>query len=164
MDYRPAVLSVLILLIVLGGWAMATHQPEAEAPEQGLDLAGLLAQGRHQRLLRKLSADNALIQQSERNPDGWGVAYYIGGAPHVVKSVSTAVSDEMFRRVSGVVTSETVLAHVRKATQGQLTVFDTHPFQYGSWVMVHNGNIAKCVTNDWDCTRCLEICNGTTHP
>lgn len=90
-----------------------------------------------------VSADNALMQQSEANPDGWGVAYYIGGAPHVVKSVSTAVSDEMFRRVSGVVTSETVLAHVRKATQGNLNILDTHPFQYGSWVMVHNGNIAK---------------------
>jgi len=90
-----------------------------------------------------VSADNALMQQSERNPDGWGVAYYVGGAPHVVKSVATAVSDEMFRHVSGVVTSETVLAHVRKATQGNLTVFDTHPFQYGSWVMVHNGNIAN---------------------
>ena len=90
-----------------------------------------------------VSADNALMQQSERNPDGWGVAYYLAGAPHVVKSVSTAVSDEMFRRVSGVVTSETVLAHVRKATQGQMTILDTHPFQYGSWVMVHNGNIAN---------------------
>lgn len=89
-----------------------------------------------------VSADNALMQQSERNPDGWGVAYYLGGAPHVVKSVATAVSDEMFRRVSGVVTSETVLAHVRKATQGQMSILDTHPFQYGNWVLVHNGNIA----------------------
>ncbi len=93
-----------------------------------------------------VSADNALMQQSERNPDGWGVAYFLGGAPHVVKSVSSAVSDEIFRRVSGVVTSETVLAHVRKATQGNLAhlnILDTHPFQYGSWVMVHNGNIAN---------------------
>lgn len=90
-----------------------------------------------------ISADNALMLQSERNPDGWGVAYYLAGAPHVIKSVSTAVSDELFRRVSGVVTSETVLAHVRKATQGSMTILDTHPFQYGSWVMVHNGNIAN---------------------
>ncbi len=90
-----------------------------------------------------ISADNALMLQSERNPDGWGVAYYLAGAPHVIKSASTAVSDELFRRVSGVVTSETVLAHVRRATQGQMTILDTHPFQYGSWVMVHNGNIAN---------------------
>ncbi len=90
-----------------------------------------------------ISADNALMLQSERNPDGWGVAYYLGGAPHVIKSVATAVSDELFKRVSGIVTSETVLAHVRKATQGSMTILDTHPFQFGSWVMVHNGNIAN---------------------
>lgn len=90
-----------------------------------------------------ISADNALMLQSERNPDGWGVAYYLGGAPHVIKSVATAVSDELFKRVSGVVTSETVLAHVRKATQGSMSILDTHPFQFGSWVMVHNGNIAN---------------------
>jgi glutamine amidotransferase len=88
-----------------------------------------------------VSADNALMQQSEFHPDGWGVAYYVGGAPHVIKSVSTAVSDKLFQHVSGVVTSETVLAHLRKATQGELTIVNTHPFQYGSWVMVHNGNI-----------------------
>lgn len=88
-----------------------------------------------------VSADNALMHQSERHPDGWGVAYYVGGAPHVIKSVATAVSDQLFRHVSGVVTSETVLAHLRKATQGDLSIVNTHPFQYGSWVMVHNGNI-----------------------
>jgi glutamine amidotransferase len=88
-----------------------------------------------------VSADNALMVQSQRNPDGWGVAYYLGGAPHVVKSAETAISDNLFRRVSGVVTSETVLAHIRKATQGSHTIINTHPFQHGSWVFVHNGNI-----------------------
>lgn len=88
-----------------------------------------------------VSADNALMQQSERHPDGWGVAYYLARAPHVVKSVSTAVDDHLFRRVSGVVTSETVLAHLRKATQGELSTLNTHPFQYGTWVFAHNGNI-----------------------
>lgn len=89
-----------------------------------------------------ISADNALMIQSEAHSDGWGVAYYVAGAPHVIKSVSTAVSDNLFHRVSGVVTSETVLAHLRKATQGQLSTINTHPFQYGHWVFAHNGNIA----------------------
>lgn len=88
-----------------------------------------------------ISADNALVLQSERHPDGWGVAYYVAGAPHVVKSAAAAVSDHLFRHVSGVVTSETVLAHIRKATQGDLSTINTHPFQYGSWVFAHNGNI-----------------------
>src|SRR5690606_23674609 len=88
------------------------------------------------------SADNALPIQSEAHSDGWGVAYYVAGAPHVIKSVNTAMSDNLFHRVSGVVTSETVLAHLRKATQGQLSTINTHPFQHGHWVFAHNGNIA----------------------
>ena len=89
-----------------------------------------------------VSADNALVQQSGRHPDGWGVAYYNAGAPHVIKSVATAMDDALFRRVSGIVSSETVLAHLRKATQGNLSIINTHPFQYGPWVFVHNGNVA----------------------
>lgn len=89
-----------------------------------------------------VSADNALIEQSSRHPDGWGVAYYLAGAPHVIKSVATAVDDHLFQRVSGIVSSETVLAHLRKATQGELSIINTHPFQFGQWVFVHNGNIA----------------------
>jgi glutamine amidotransferase len=90
-----------------------------------------------------VSADNALIRQSEAHPDGWGVAYFLAGAPHVIKSADAAVSDQLFRHVSGIVTSETVLAHVRRATQGEHTIVNTHPFQYGHWVMVHNGNIRE---------------------
>jgi glutamine amidotransferase len=88
-----------------------------------------------------VSADNALLRQSDAHPDGWGVAYYVAGAPHVIKSVSAAVEDALFRRVSGIVSSETVLAHIRKATQGELSTINTHPFQYGQWSFVHNGNI-----------------------
>ncbi|HAA58237.1 MAG TPA: class II glutamine amidotransferase [Myxococcales bacterium] len=88
-----------------------------------------------------MSADNALMVQSERHPDGWGVAYYVAGAPHLIKSASTAIQDSLFQHVSGVVSSETVIAHLRKATQGELSIINTHPFQYGSWVFAHNGNL-----------------------
>ncbi|MCB9663048.1 MAG: class II glutamine amidotransferase [Alphaproteobacteria bacterium] len=87
------------------------------------------------------SADNALAVQSSQHPDGWGVAYYVSGAPHVIRSAGTALSDHLFHRVSGVVTSQTVLAHVRKATQGDLHTLNCHPFQYGRWVMAHNGDV-----------------------
>jgi glutamine amidotransferase len=82
-----------------------------------------------------------LVSQSKRHPDGWGVAYYRAGAPHLVKSPRSALACSLFRRVSGVVTSETVVAHLRKATQGELSVINTHPFQYGPWVFAHNGNL-----------------------
>ena len=94
----------------------------------------------HQSLI---SAENALVVQSQRHRDGWGLAYYIGGFPHVVKSQQFASDDPLFQRVSGVVSSHTVLAHVRRATKGELTPFNSHPFQYGPWAMGHNGDIAQ---------------------
>jgi glutamine amidotransferase len=90
-----------------------------------------------------LAAENALGVQSNLHPDGWGVAFYIDGAPHVTRSPTTALGDALFHRLSGVVASETVLAHVRKATQGEKTVFNCHPFQYGRWVFAHNGDIPR---------------------
>lgn len=90
-----------------------------------------------------IAAENALGRQSERHPDGWGVAYYVDGAPHVTRSPTHALGDALFHRVSGVVSSETVLAHVRKATQGGHTVLNCHPFQYGRWVFAHNGDVVS---------------------
>ncbi len=89
------------------------------------------------------AADNALAVQSANHPDGWGVAYYVDGTPHVTKSANGAVDDALFRRVSGIVSSETVVAHIRKATQGNNTVLNSHPFQHGRWVFAHNGDIPK---------------------
>lgn len=88
-----------------------------------------------------VSADNALGNLSEQHPDGWGVAYYVEGTPHLTRSAITALSDRVFQRVSGVVASETVVAHVRKATQGVISVLNCHPFQHGRWVFAHNGDI-----------------------
>lgn len=90
-----------------------------------------------------VAADNALGRQSAGHPDGWGVAFYVDGSPHVTRSPGHALSDALFHRVSGVVSSETVLAHVRKATQGPQTVLNCHPFQYGRWVFAHNGDIPR---------------------
>lgn len=87
------------------------------------------------------AADNALGRQSEAHPDGWGVAFYVDGAPHLTRMPSTALEDALFRRISGVVSSETVVAHIRKATQGVNNVLNCHPFQHGRWVFAHNGDI-----------------------
>lgn len=90
-----------------------------------------------------VQADNALSTLSAAHPDGWGVAYYIDGAPHLTRATSTAVNDHLFHRLSGVVSSETVLAHVRRATRGVISVLNTHPFQHGRWVFAHNGDVPE---------------------
>lgn len=92
----------------------------------------------HESLVR---AENALGVQSNDHPDGWGVSYYVAGAPHIIKSEKTAINDTIFKKVSGVVSSQTVLAHIRKATLGEINILNTHPFQYGRWTFAHNGNI-----------------------
>ena len=86
-------------------------------------------------------ADNALGVQSSDHPDGWGVSYYVGTSPHIIKSEKTALDDNIFKRVSGIVSSQTVLAHIRKATLGSINILNTHPFQFGNWTFAHNGNI-----------------------
>jgi glutamine amidotransferase len=88
-----------------------------------------------------LAAENALAVQSNDNPDGWGIAFFAEGSPHVTRSPMTAIGDALFHRLSGAVQSETVLAHVRRATRGSKTVFNCHPFQYGRWVFAHNGDV-----------------------
>lgn len=81
--------------------------------------------------------------QSEQHPDGWGVAYYVANTPHVIKSAAGALEDKLFKHVSGIVSSETVVAHIRRATHGHLSLINSHPFQYGSWIFAHNGNIPE---------------------
>ncbi len=88
-----------------------------------------------------IQADNALADQSMKHPDGWGVAYYRENVPHLIKSTDRAFDDHIFHKVSGVVSSKTVLAHIRKATQGIHSLINSHPFQYGHWVFAHNGNL-----------------------
>jgi glutamine amidotransferase len=88
-----------------------------------------------------LAAENALGTQSNQHPDGWGVAFYVDGSPHVTRNPITAMGDQLFHRLSGVVSSQTVVAHVRKATRGDKTVLNCHPFQYGRWVFAHNGDV-----------------------
>jgi len=90
-----------------------------------------------------LAADNALAVQSRMHSDGWGVAYYVADAPHVIKSVQPAIEDHIFERVSGIVASQTVLAHLRKATTGDVNILNSHPFQHGLWTFAHNGQVSN---------------------
>ena len=98
----------------------------------------ILQSGVHSSLIE---ADNAIAQQSQNHPDGWGVAYYKLGSPHLIKMDSQARECHIFKKVSGVVSSDTVLAHIRKSTVGDIGPLNTHPFQYGRWIFAHNGNI-----------------------
>jgi predicted glutamine amidotransferase len=89
-----------------------------------------------------VNADNALARQSERHSHGWGVGFYVDGYPHLIRNDQQAWADSLFRDLSGVVSTRTLIAHIRLATVGAVRVLNCHPFQHGRWCFAHNGEIA----------------------
>ena len=94
-----------------------------------------------------IRAQNSLITQSlqdERgtsNPHGWGLGTYSNGAPNVIRQLDPAYDSEEFRWTAAKVHTCNVMAHVRRATIGKISLENTHPFEHGKWMFVHNGNI-----------------------
>src|SRR6059058_292594 len=89
-----------------------------------------------------LHGANALRIQSREHPDGWGLGWYVGRVPQVVRSLSPAHGDEDFEQVGSFVTASTILAHLRKASVGAVSLPNTHPFEWGPWLFAHNGTIS----------------------
>jgi len=61
--------------------------------------------------------------------------------PQVERQARAAYDDEHFRRTAARVFSRTVVAHVRRASVGSVSLDNTHPFAYGRWVFAHNGTL-----------------------
>lgn len=85
---------------------------------------------------------NSLVIQSHEHKDGWGIAAYgAESLPKVAHGVGAAHSDPDFHRVSSLVSSHTVVAHVRLASVGAVELRNSHPFLFGRWSFVHNGTL-----------------------
>ncbi len=88
-----------------------------------------------------VEAENAMSRQSQNHRDGWGIAFYVGRFPQVIRNDAQALGDTLFREVSAVVSTRTFLAHIRQATAGSVRVLNCHPFQHGAWSFAHNGQV-----------------------
>jgi len=86
---------------------------------------------------------NSLRWQSREHQDGWGIASYVAGSPFpvVAHGLGPAHLDPDFERVSSLVTSHAVLAHVRLASVGGVQAANAHPFTDGRWAFAHNGTL-----------------------
>lgn len=87
----------------------------------------------------------ALIALSELHADGWGMAWYEGGADHgvpVIRKSSLRADEPEFEKLARQPLSDLGLLHLRWATPG-LAVNDlnTHPFTYGNIAFAHNGAV-----------------------
>jgi predicted glutamine amidotransferase len=78
--------------------------------------------------------------------DGWGIAFFEGkGVRHFVDYEAAIASPiaELIKRCP--IKSKNVIAHIRKATQGRVSLENCHPFireLWGRyWVFAHNGDL-----------------------
>ncbi|MGH6637783.1 MAG: class II glutamine amidotransferase [Polaromonas sp.] len=83
---------------------------------------------------------------TDHHGDGWGIAFFEGlGLRHFVDHQAACASPvaELIRRYP--IKSRNVIAHIRKATQGEVTLENCHPFVrelWGRyWVFAHNGDL-----------------------
>ncbi|MDM4766984.1 class II glutamine amidotransferase [Pelomonas sp. SE-A7] len=87
-----------------------------------------------------------LANRADEHKDGFGIAFFEGrGLRHFVDHHSARHSPlaELVKHYP--IKSDNVIAHIRKATQGQVALENTHPFArelWGRyWVFAHNGNL-----------------------
>ena len=86
-------------------------------------------------------AENALAKQSRQHPDGWGIGYYLDNDPYLQKGSGSAFRDYDYARISEMLASETVVAHIRRATVGRTSEANSHPFVFRQWMFAHNGEV-----------------------
>jgi predicted glutamine amidotransferase len=94
-----------------------------------------------------LQTENCLLNQSicdisnRPNADGWGFAYRVGDEFIMEKSPQPAFKDENYKNKAAQITTDLLFAHVRRKSQGMISLQNTHPFIHQKWVFMHNGNI-----------------------
>ncbi len=94
--------------------------------------------------------DHSLLEQSQNateakmsvNGDGFGLAWYADQmAPGLYRDVLPAWSDGNLPDLCRMVRSGLFLAHVRASTTGATSRQNCHPFRWGRWAFMHNGQI-----------------------
>ena len=92
-----------------------------------------------------LEAENPLIRQSEEHDSGWGMAVYEraeGAEPELVRFPEAAHADLEFVKAT-TMRGRIFNVHVRRATIGELSLENTHPFCLGNYTLGHNGTIVR---------------------
>jgi len=83
---------------------------------------------------------------TDEHSDGFGIAFFEGRGCRVFLDPAAAQESRVAELVRQVpIRSTNVVAHIRKATQGQVALENCHPFQrelWGRyWAFAHNGNL-----------------------
>jgi glutamine amidotransferase len=94
----------------------------------------------HSLVIQSLHARNAPTTMT--NGDGIGVGWYgRGGDARLYRSTNPAWNDRNLKELAADVESKMFLAHVRSSTGGAVQQTNCHPFRFGKWLFMHNGEI-----------------------
>src|SRR5690606_29853191 len=83
---------------------------------------------------------------TDEHKDGWGIAFFEDWGCRVFVDHQPASSSPLIQTIKDLqIKSRTVIAHIRKATFGEVTLRNCHPFQrelWGqTWIFSHNGDL-----------------------
>jgi predicted glutamine amidotransferase len=97
-----------------------------------------------------VQSKHALEGNAGTNGDGFGLGWYDeqGEEPGLYREVRPAWSDENLRHLCRHIRSHLFFAHVRASTGTSTTRPNCHPFAYGRFLFMHNGQIG-----DWSLIR-----------
>ena len=87
---------------------------------------------------------HALESEMTVNGDGFGIGWYnhsIRKEPALFRSILPAWNDENLKYNASMIKTNCLLAHIRAATQGGVSIVNCHPFQYREFLMMQNGGI-----------------------
>lgn len=99
----------------------------------------LLFKPKHSLIDQSLSSRSA---ETPTNGDGFGVGWYgYKGRAGVYRSIRPAWNDFNLRNLAAQIETPLFLAHVRATSHATVQETNCHPFQHGSWLFVHNGEI-----------------------
>ena len=97
---------------------------------------------------------NSLVHQSHSageaveplNGDGFGLGWYvrdISPRPGLFRSITPAWNNNNLMYNAAVIQTNCLFAHVRAATEGEISEANTHPFHHRRFLMMHNGGIPR---------------------
>ena len=99
-----------------------------------------------------LKPKNSLMKQSYHalesemtvNGDGFGIGWYNHARrkePALYRSIRPAWNDENLYYNAAMIRTHCLLGHIRAATQGGVSIQNSHPFHYKEFLMMQNGGI-----------------------
>lgn len=104
-----------------------------------IQLDELLFNAKHNLIDQSMSSRSA---ETPTNGDGFGVGWYGRHArPGLFRSIRPAWNDFNLRDLAANIETKMFLAHVRATSLATVQETNCHPFRYGNWLFVHNGEV-----------------------